>query len=130
MSQQFNVPGGPAKPGKYQAMATMTLANGVLNILYGLGITATIVLGTIGIGLICAPMTILPVVLGIFEIIAATKMIATPPQRVANFQTLAILEIIAVISGNAISLVVGILNLVFLNDPEIKAYLDTLNAPV
>jgi hypothetical protein len=130
MSQQFNVPGGPAKPGKYQAMAIMTLANGVLNILYGLGITATIVLGTIGIGLICAPLTILPVVLGIFEIIAATNMIATPPQRVANFQTLAILEIIAVISGNAISLVVGILNLVFLNDPEIKAYLDTLNAPV
>jgi hypothetical protein len=62
---------GPQKPGMVQAIAIMTLINGILNILYGLSVTAGIVLGTLFVGIICAPVTILPVVLGIFEIIYA-----------------------------------------------------------
>ncbi|MEN6410377.1 MAG: hypothetical protein ABFD44_11770 [Anaerolineaceae bacterium] len=111
------------KPGKVQAVTIMLLANGILNILYALGVTGSIVLGTLGIGLICAPLTILPGVLGVFEIIYATNLMAMPPKTVKNLQTIAILEIVCVISGNAISLVVGILNLVFYNDPEVRGYL-------
>ena len=115
------------KPGKVQAIAIMTLINGVLNILVGIGITITVVLGTIGVGLICAPVTILPSVLGIFEIIGATKLMANPPRKF-NVQTIAIMEIICIIVGNVPSLVIGILNLVFYNDPETRSFIDTLPA--
>ena len=114
------------KPGKVQAIAIMMLVNGILNILCGLGVTASIVLGTIGIGILCAPVTILPAVLGIFEVISASKLLSDPVRPVQNLQTIAILEIVAVVCGNGISVVVGILNLVFLSEPEVKAYLASI----
>ena len=104
----------------------MMLVNGILNILYGLGITAAIVLGTLGIGLLCAPITILPSILGIFEIIAASKLLANPPRNSKYLQVIAILEIVTIITGDVVSMVVGILNLVFLNDTEVKAYMTSL----
>ncbi len=116
------------KPGMVQAIAIMTLINGVLNILYGLGMTTAIVLGTLFVGIICAPVTILPVVLGIFEIIYAVKLLANPPQPVNPSQSIAICEIIAVLSGNFISLVVGILALVFYNDSSVRAYFTRINS--
>ena len=114
------------KPGKVQAIAIMLLVNGILNILSGLGVTAGIVLGTIGIGILCAPVTILPSVLGIFEVIYASKLLSDPPRRVKNLQTIAILEICTIVIGNVVSVVIGILNLVFLSEPEVKTYLDSI----
>jgi len=116
-----------SKPGKIQAIAIMTLINGILNILAALGLTATIVLGTLGIGLLCAPITILPGVLGIFEIIYAANLLANPPKPTKPSQAIAIMEICCIIVGNVVSLVVGILALVFYNDPEVQAYFATLN---
>lgn len=113
------------KPGKVQAIAIITLINGILNILAGISITFAFVLSTWGFGLICAPITILPSVLGIFEIIGATKLMGNPPRKF-NVQTIAILEIIGIIIGNVPSLVIGILNLVFYNDPETRFYIDSL----
>jgi hypothetical protein len=113
------------KPGKVQAIAIITLINGILNILAGISITFAFVLSTWGFGLICAPITILPSVLGIFEIIGASKLMANPPRKF-NVQTIAILEIIGIIIGNVPSLVIGILNLVFYNDPETRFYIDSL----
>ena len=110
MSMQ-QAPSVPAKPGMVTAIAIMTLVNGILNIMYGLGVTAAIVLGTLGIGLLCAPITVLPTVLGIFEILYATKILSDPIQRVQPNQTIAILEICAIIAGDVISAVVGILSL-------------------
>lgn len=124
--QNFNV---VEKPGLVSALGIMTLANGIINILYGLSITASIVLGTIGLGLICAPVTILPVILGVFEILYAVKIIANPPQPVQFSQTIAILEIVAVISGNGLSLIVGILALVFGNDQRVQEYFSAINQP-
>jgi hypothetical protein len=112
-------------PGKAQAIAIMTLINGILNILWGLGFTVLAVIGTLGIGLLCVPYTILPAVLGIFEVIAGTKLLGNPPRKF-KVQTIAILEIVAIITLNGISLVVGILNLVFYNDPETKRHIDSL----
>ncbi|PJH75289.1 MAG: hypothetical protein CO064_07445 [Anaerolineae bacterium CG_4_9_14_0_8_um_filter_58_9] len=110
-----------------QAIAIMTLVNGILNILYSLSLTGGIVLGTIGVGLLCAPITILPAVLGIFEILYATKILPNPPQPVQPSQTIAILEIVCIIFGNVISVVVGILTLVFYNDPAVRAYFAQIN---
>jgi hypothetical protein len=120
-------PSGMRKPDQLQAIAVMTLVNGILNILYGLGLTAGVVLGTFFFGLLCAPVTILPVVLGIFEIIYAVKLLANPPQQVKPSQTIAILEIVAILYGNVISLAVGILALVFYSEANVKAYFARIN---
>ncbi len=114
------------KPGKVQAITIMMLVNGILNILAGLGLTASIVLGTIGIGILCAPITILPAVLGVFEVISASRLLTDPVRPVKNLQTIAIFEIVAVVCGLGISAVVGILNLVFLSEPEVKNYLASI----
>ncbi|MGA9398474.1 MAG: hypothetical protein WBV22_09480 [Anaerolineaceae bacterium] len=114
------------KPGKVQAISIMLLVNGILNILAGLGVTALVVLGTIGFGIVCAPVTILPTVLGIFEVIYASKLLSSPPRPVNNLQTIAILELCGIVIGNVVSAVIGILNLVFLSEPEVKTYLDSI----
>jgi hypothetical protein len=123
-------PSTSEKPGMVTALSIMTLINGILNIIWALGATASIVLGTLGIGLLCAPITILPAVLGIFEIIYAANLMANPPKPVKPSMTLAILEICCILVGNVISLVVGILALVFYNDPSVKNYFAQLNTQV
>ena len=115
------------KPGMVQAIAIMTLVNGIFNILYGLSLTMGVVLGTLFIGIICAPVTILPTVLGIFEIVFAVKLLANPPQPVKPSPTIAILEIVTILTGNLISMIVGILALVFYNDANVKAYFARIN---
>lgn len=114
-------------PGMVKTIAVMTLVNGIVNIFWGLGITAGVVLGTLFIGLICAPITILPTILGIFEIIYALKLLSNPPQPVRPSTSIAILEILCVLAGNVFSMIVGILALVFYNDPQVKEYFARLN---
>lgn len=118
-------PYGVVKPGMVQAIAIMTLVNGILNIFWGGAAT----LGMIaGIATIClAPFTILPLVLGIFEILYAAKLMSNPPQPVQPSQAIAIMEICCILVGNVISLVVGILALVFYSDPAVKAYFARIN---
>jgi hypothetical protein len=120
-------PSVTGKPGTVQAIAIMTLINGILNILWGFGVTGSIVLGTLGFGLLCSPVTILPLILGIFEIIYAAKLLANPPQPARPSQAIAIMEICCILVGNVISLVVGILALVFYNDAAVKAYFAKIN---
>jgi hypothetical protein len=73
------------------------------------------------------PIGLLPLILGIFEILYAVKLLADPPRPVQPSQTIAILEICCILFGNIISLVVGILALVFYNDPDVKAYFERIN---
>lgn len=115
------------KPTLINVIAWSTLASGIINILWGIGLSATVVLSTIGFGLICTPITILPTVLGIFEILYAAKLLSNPPQPVRPSQTIAILEIVTLLAGNLFSMVVGILSLVFYNDQIVKDYFARLN---
>ncbi len=87
-----------------------------------------IVLGTFGLGLLCAPVTILPSILGIFEIVYGARLLAAVPMRVRPSQAIAILEIRAIVAGNFVSLVVGILALVFCAEASVKDYLSRMNA--
>jgi len=114
-------------PGLVKTIGVMTLVNGIVNIFWGLGVTAAVVLGTFFIGLICAPITILPTVLGVFEIIYALKLLSNPPQPVKPSTSIAILEIVCVLAGNVFSMIVGILALVFYNDEQVKNYFARLN---
>ena len=115
--------------GKVQAIAIITLVSGILNVIWGIGFTlfggTSLVIATVGIGLLCIPFFLLPIVLGIFEIVYGAKLLANPPKKF-KVQTIAILEIIAIITGSTTSLVAGILNLVFYNDPATKNFIDSL----
>jgi len=118
-----SVPQG-GKPGKVQALAIMTLIDGILNVLYGpilavsMGILA---LGTV-ITCLCIPAGIYAIVVGVLEIIAATKLLPEPAKTNEFPKYLAIMQIINIISLNAFSTVTGILALVFANDPEVISY--------
>jgi hypothetical protein len=113
------------KPNLVNVIAWTTLASGILNLVWGLGASAA-ALATI-VGIICTPITILPTILGVFEIIYAAKLLSNPPQAVQPSTTIAILEIVCVLAGNVFAMVVGILALVFYNDQIVKDYFARLN---
>ncbi|MBN1305447.1 MAG: hypothetical protein JXA13_13495 [Anaerolineales bacterium] len=113
------------KPGMVTAIAVMTLVNGIINIIWGFSFSIGAVSTIIGI---CAtPLTILPTVLGIFEIVYAAKLLSNSPQAVRPNQTLAIFEILMILAGNIFSTVVGALVLVFYADLNVKQYFAWLN---
>lgn len=116
------------KPGMVTTLGVMTLVSGILNILTGLGITFAVAVSTLGIGLLCAPITFLPGILGVFEVLYALKILANPPTPVQFSQTIAILEILTILVGNVVALIVGILALVFYNDPLVRDYFERINA--
>jgi hypothetical protein len=126
MNETITPSGQGIKPGQVTTISIMMLISGIINILGSLTMTGLIVLGTVGIGLLCTPVLLLPLVLGIFEIIYASKLMSNPPKPVRNLRTIAILEIVDIIFMNIVALATGIITLVFLNDPEVKNYLDNL----
>jgi hypothetical protein len=113
------------KPNLVNVIAWMTLASGIVNLIWGIAASGT-ALATF-VGIICIPITILPTILGIFEIVYAAKLMSIPPQPTQPSTNIAILEIICVLLGNVFSMVVGILALVFYNDLVVKDYFARLN---
>lgn len=113
------------KPTLIHVIAWTTLASGIVNLIWGLAASGA-ALATI-VGIICTPITILPSILGIFEIIYAAKLLSNPPQPVLPSTNIAILEIACILTGNVFALVVGILSLVFYNDQIVKDYFARLN---
>jgi hypothetical protein len=111
------------KPSLIMVIALMTLVNGIFNIIWGIGI----IVGTVGLSLLCFPVPLFPIVLGGFEIAYAIKLLATPPQPVQPSQAIAIWEIVAIFVGNVFSLIVGILALIFYNDMTVRDYFAQLN---
>jgi len=113
------------KPTLVQVIAWMTLASGIVNLFWGI-IASLTALATI-VGIVCIPFTILPTILGVFEIIYAAKLLSNPPQPVLPSTNIAVLEIVTILVGNLFSMVVGILALVFYNDLVVKDYFARLN---
>src|SRR5688500_17419931 len=122
MNTQF--PNEP-KPTFVNVIAWMTLASGVVNLFWGLGLSLTGLMSIVGI--ICIPFMLLPTILGVFEIIYAAKLMSNPPQTIQPSTTIAILEIVSALVGNFFSVVVGILALVFYNDVTVRDYFARLN---
>lgn len=114
------------KPGLYTAIAAMTLASGIVNLFWGF-VTSATVLSTF-IGVICLPITVLPTILGIFEIIYAAKLLSNQPQPVQPSPAIAAFQISTLIYGNVFTAVVGLLNLIFFNDQSVKDYFARTNS--
>lgn len=121
----MNIPISHQKPGLVTAIAAMILTSGIINLFWGFVASAT-ALGTI-IGVVCLPITILPTILGVFEIVYAAKLFSAQPQPVQPSPSIAIFEILTFMMGNLFSLVVGILSLIFYNDLSVKEYFARLN---
>jgi hypothetical protein len=113
------------KPNLVNVIAWMTLASGIVNLFWGIAVSGTALHSLVGV--ICIPITILPTVLGIFEIIYAAKLMSIPPQPIQPSTNIAVLEIVCVLLGNVFAMVVGILALVFYNDLVVKDYFARLN---
>jgi hypothetical protein len=118
----------PAKPALVTTLAVLTLVSGIWNILWAVGLTASVVLGTFFFGIFCAPFTILPAVLGIFEILYAARLLPDPPQPAQPSLTLAVLQIMGILLGNVLSFIVGILALIFYNDQSVRTYFAQISA--
>jgi hypothetical protein len=116
------------KPGLYTTIAVMTLTSGIINLFWGFIASAT-ALGTI-VGVVCLPLTILPTILGVFEIIYAAKLLSAQPEPVQPSQSIAVFEILTFFIGNIFSMVVGILALIFYNDLTVKEYFAHINGAV
>ena len=113
------------KPTLVNVIAWMTLASGVTNLIWGVAASGA-ALATV-VGIICIPFTILPTILGVFELVYAAKLFSNPAQPVQPSTNIAVFEIASVLTGNVFSMVVGILALVFYNDTIVKDYFARLN---
>jgi hypothetical protein len=113
------------KPTLVSVIAWMTLVSGIVNLFWGLAASGT-ALATI-VGIVCIPLTILPTILGVFELIYAAKLFSEPPQVLKPSTNIAVFEIACVLTFNVFSMAVGILALVFYNDTVVKEYFARLN---
>ena len=109
----------PTKPTLIHVIAWTTLASGIVNIIFGITALSTF------IGFICAPLSILPIVLGAFELVYAAKLFSAQPVKPST--NIAVFEIASVLFGNFFAMAVGILSLVFYNDNLVKDYFACLN---
>jgi hypothetical protein len=128
---------GPRKPGKVQAIAIMTLIDGILSIIVSLiwavfwiFYGSMLGIATYGIGCLMIPLCslgcIYGIVTGILAIVYGAKLLPEPPKTWKPGKHVAIMEIINIINLNVTSLVIGILALIFYNDPEVQAYFASL----
>jgi hypothetical protein len=111
-----------SKPSKVQMIGVLMIISGAVNISMGLGLLVGLALSVILI--CCAPVGALPLALGIFEIVNGIRLISSGQEPVdpQTLQTIAILEVVTILGSNAVSFIIGIVNLVLLSDNEVTAY--------
>jgi hypothetical protein len=110
------------KPQKLEWIGILMLVSGAINICAGVGLVLGLALSIVLI--CCAPLGALPLALGIFEVIYGIRLIGASGEPIERptLQTIAILEVVALLFSNLISGVIGIVNLVLLSDSEVTGY--------
>lgn len=105
---------GMKKPGKFSTIAGVRMGAGICDILAGLVFCWLVF-----------PIVMIP--FGIIEIISACNLLKEKPEYPKSIKTIAILEIIGIVTlAGWISIVAGIMTLVFLSDDKVKAYIESL----
>ena len=107
---------GPQVPGKLQAVYIMTICGGGWAVL----MTLALVFFTFGLGLLW-PGTYLEIVTAVFALVHGIKGINSKHYRIPRF--VPILLIVNVINCDVVNLVLGIITLIFLKDPDVEAHL-------
>ncbi|MES2641188.1 MAG: hypothetical protein V4850_16990 [Myxococcota bacterium] len=115
-------------PGKVQAIGVMHLIGGIFNLIGALTWTMFGLswgLATFGLGLVfCCPVFVL-IPVGILEIISGAKHLSSNHAGLQPPKSIAIVEICCILMCSTFSMIFGILTLVFLSDPEVKAYYES-----
>lgn len=115
------------RPGKVQAIAIMVLVGGILATLHSVSVFGYIsLLGfhTHGVGFFCClwPGTYYALTLGIMAIIKGANLLGGRAQEQSSPMYIAIMQIVNIINLDVINLILGIVTLVFLNEPEVRWY--------
>ena len=105
----------------------MTLVGGIIGVLVGLSYGCyfgMLTIATLGLGVFFMILPIYALIFGIMAIIRGSQMLGSNPlPAFKSAKTTAIMQIVNIICCDLINLTMGIVNLVFLNDPEVKDYL-------
>lgn len=115
----------PARPDKVQAIGIMNVVDGVLNLIWSPILAFTIFgvgVATLGIGCLVLPLAALPLVTGILGLLSGIRLLSNNDAAPRPATGVAVLQIVNVLSGNVISLGIGIAALVLYNDPEVRDY--------
>lgn len=115
----------PVQPGKVQAIALMLLIGGIWGILWSIGVMWGVVamgLATCGLGCALIGGPIYGLVVGILAIVRGAALMSARQGQEPAPRTLGVLLIITIINLDVVSLVLGILTLVFLNEPQVRAW--------
>jgi predicted Zn finger-like uncharacterized protein len=107
------------KPGKVQAIGIMMLIGGILAIVTGIG---GLTIGLVSCVCLAWPGTYYSLVLGIMATIKGSQILGDKASTEAPPKGIAIMQIINIINGDIPNCVMGILGLVFLNEPETNRY--------
>ena len=101
---------GISKPGQITAIAVLCLVSGILDCL---GFVTVFMLW---------PGGLYSLVVGIFELIYAAKILSDPVRTSRPSTAVAVLQIVNIINCSGLAVVTGILSLVFYSDPRVKSY--------
>ena len=100
------------------------IVSGALNILTGAGWVLALIVTLVGI--LCLPVALIPIGIGVWELVVGINIVNGKP--VKNVQVIGGFEIASILWANVLSMVAGILVLVFYNDPETRAYFESMAA--
>lgn len=117
--------GGSSSNGKVTAIAAMTLAGGIWALLVALGMIGYGLLAglaTFGIGCLILIPAAYSLVLGILATLKGARLLGNHPQAEAPPKDIAIMQIINVVCCDFVNVVLGILTLVFLSEPEVNSF--------
>lgn len=108
------------KPGKLQTVAIIWIVDGAMSIVWG----AALAIGALAsiIGIICLPIAVYPLVLGIVEVIYGVKLFGDPVKLTKPPIFVSIMEMVDIAFGDVLGLIAGIVTYALLNDEEVKAY--------
>jgi hypothetical protein len=106
------------KPGILQVISVLDIINGLVNAVWGL---------LLFFGGITFILGIYAWVVATMSIIHAVRLSANPPRVTTPNKALAILQIVNFITGNLLSVVIGIVNLIIYERPEVRAFYKQLS---
>jgi predicted Zn finger-like uncharacterized protein len=109
------------RPGKVQAIGIMMLVGGILGIVLGAGLLFSFGAGSMGICCLW-PGFYYGLIMGILATIKGAQLLGDKAHLQPPPRTTAILMIINAVNGDMANLAMGIICLVFLNEPEVKRY--------
>lgn len=113
-------PRSDQKPGKVQAIGIMMLIGGIMALITG---ASWLGAGVFSAGMCCLwPGGYYSLILGIMATVKGSQILGASARMQAPPKGIAIMQIINIINGDIPNCVMGILSLVFLNEPETNRY--------